>query len=74
MKPRDAKTFKQFLELQSDNHAVVEGWILLNEGSVTLQNQKSGERPTGSVNFSRRAFKALVDWYNRDQKRSPSKR
>ena len=66
-KPRTETTHRQICQLQSDNHTTKEGWILLDGAHVVLAQQRHGEAPTGSVYFSRRAFHALIDWYNRDQ-------
>lgn len=69
MTPRQAKTFKQICQLQTDNKDTKEGWIIIDGGNVSLCNQRRGESATGDVKFSRRAFNALIDWYNRDQRK-----
>jgi len=68
MSPREAKTHSQICRLRSDNADTAEGWIIIEQGDVTLCTQKNGQDATGKVVFSRRAFNALIDWYNRPQK------
>lgn len=67
MRPRDTKTFKQICKLRTDNHDTKDGWIIIDVGEVLLCNQRNGEASTGQVKFSRRAFNALIDWYQREQ-------
>jgi hypothetical protein len=69
MKPRNAKTFKQICSLATDNHYVKSGWIMVDVNRVSLVNQKLGEVSTGEVEFDRRSFNALIDWYSRDQQK-----
>ena len=68
MKPRDAVLNRHIVRLQTDNHDTVEGWILIDGSRIVLQNQKHSEPSTGKVEFTRRSFNRLIDWYNRDQK------
>ena len=67
MSPREAKTFKQIFQLQSDNHAVKAGWIMIDGSVVVLCKQRDGEHAEAMVKLSRREFEALIDWYNRKQ-------
>lgn len=68
MKPRQAMRNKDIIRLQTDNHDCAQGWIIIDGPDVVLSNQKHGCEQTGKVQFSRRAFNTLIDWYNRDQK------
>ena len=70
LSPHEARTMDQQCSLQSDNLSVKAGWILLNStGTVILKNQRDGEQPTGSVEFTRRDFARFANWYLKPQKR-----
>lgn len=68
MTPRQAVRHKDICRLRTDNADTSEGWIIIEDGDVTLCTQRNCENSTGKVTFSRRAFNALIDWYNRPQK------
>lgn len=70
LSPHEARTMDQQCSLLTDNIATKAGWILLNStGTVVLKNQRDGESPTGSVEFSRRDFARFAKWYLTPQKR-----
>ena len=68
MRPYDAKTEREQLDLNSDNHQTKGAWILLGFSQVSICTQKSGESPTGIVKIPRGEFNRLIDWYMKDQK------
>lgn len=68
--PRDAGTHKAQFSLTSDNWNCKGGWILIDGDRVILTRQVSGESPTGQVEFTRRQFNTLIDWYQRPQSTS----
>jgi len=63
LSPRDAKRFHQICQLRTDHKDTKHGWLMVDEGKVTIMNQQDGQSSTGEVTFSRREFNALVDWY-----------
>lgn len=67
LSPHEARTDKQICSLRSDNVDAPEGWMMIDEGVVTLCNQRSGEHSTGTVQFTRRSFKKFADWYLKPQ-------
>lgn len=68
MRPYDAKTEAQQLDLVSDNHQTKSAWILLGFSQVSIATQKVGESATGLVKIPRGEFNRLIDWYMKDQK------
>lgn len=72
--PRDAKTFEQICELQSDGADVPDDfWCSIDEKTLSIYQQKLGERPTQKIVITRKAFNQIVDWYNTGSRR-PAKR
>lgn len=67
LSPRHAVTSKDTCSLNEDNTDTREGWLMIDGGTVILSNQLPGESQTGKVEFSRRAFNSLIDWYNAPQ-------
>ena len=65
--PREAVQFNDICKLQSDNKNIAEGWIIIDGPKVVMATQRAGEELTGKVEFSRRAFNKLIDWYNKPQ-------
>ena len=61
--PVDAKTFKQICELPRDNDSYGNFWWIIDEGTITLSNQKIGEEPTERITLRRHVFEKLVRWY-----------
>lgn len=61
--PREALTTKQVCDLPRDNVQHRNFWMLVDEVSVSVAEQKIGEASTGSVRISRAAFDRFVDWY-----------
>jgi hypothetical protein len=71
MSPHEARTDAEMGALETDNYNTAEGWILLmDHGKVVLYQQRTGEASTGRVEFTRAAFKRMIDWYLRPQDRS----
>jgi hypothetical protein len=75
LSPRNAKTLGQFCSLKRDNFGTRESWILSEENTVTLCNQKKGESNTAQITIKKSHFNKLIDWYNTEQitKKSPRK-
>lgn len=69
MKPRDVKHKRDHDRLKRDYKCVSEGWIMVDgaSGTVTVCKQRVGEHDASMTVLSRRAFNALIDWYNADQ-------
>lgn len=67
LSPRQATTYKQICSLRRDNLSSPNGWIIIDGSAVTLCNQRTGEKSTGQVTFSRKEFHKLIDWYNKPQ-------
>jgi len=67
LSPRKTIRYNDILKLQTENHCVKAGWILLDNNTVIVANQRAGESSTATVKFTRREFNALIDWYNREQ-------
>lgn len=67
LSPRNARTFKRLLALRQDNISTTTHWFLVNERSVSIVAQRSGEHATESVELPRRVFDRFVDWYNAEQ-------
>ena len=74
LSPKNSISFKQIYSLSSDNHDTSEGWICIDESTVTLCSQLQGKTPTGSVTLSRRTFNNLIKWYFKEQKIKPRKK
>jgi len=68
MRPYDAKTERQKLDLSSDNHQTKSAWILVGFTTVSIANQESGQPASGLVKIPHGEFNRLIDWYMRDQK------
>lgn len=63
LKPIEARTLKQMCSLKEDNIATHDWWILLNEGSITICNQASGESAKDSISIPRHIFDKFARWY-----------
>jgi len=72
--PRMARTNRQIRALARDNVSTRDYWILVDEGSVTISKQRSGQTRTEHVTISRAAFDRFVDWYNTGRFRNARKR
>lgn len=68
--PIDAKTFEQICALKRDNIDLQGGdWcFMVEEGMVTLTEQKIGEGPTHQVSIPRKYFDKVVRWYTTGKK------
>ena len=62
--PRTATSNNKICKLKSEGVDFKDSWIVVDEDTVYIYNQKSGEEPTGRVEISRRDFNCFVDWYN----------
>ncbi len=69
MRPRDTKTQKDLLNQKSDNKSTKDYWILDNGNGVTIAHQRNGNKSVWMVRLPKKQFNALIDWYNKDQKR-----
>lgn len=70
MSPHEARTNDEICSLQSDNYSTAEGWLMIDGNRVTICQQRDGERAASMASFSRGAFKRMLDWYLRPQKRT----
>ncbi len=66
LSPRKAKG-DQIIKLNTDNKDTEDYWILLNENHITMTEQRTGEGVKNSIQFERKQFNKLIDWYNREQ-------
>jgi len=66
--PIDAFTEKDRLRLREDNTATENYWLLLNDGHVTLANQKSGQAKAWWAQIPRKEWDKIVKWYIKKQK------
>jgi hypothetical protein len=67
LSPIEAKTFNKICSLKEDNTATKDFWMLLNEDSVTITAQRSGEDVTAQINIPRKDFNKFVKWYTKEQ-------
>lgn len=56
--PKTANTFNKLCKLKRDNLHTSKSWILVEENSVSIRNQKSGEESTGNITLTKKE----MDW------------
>jgi hypothetical protein len=56
------------MKLMTDNFNTKDFWILLNDGHVTIANQKNGETAKYMVQIKRKDFDRMIKWYTTEQK------
>lgn len=61
--PKTAITLEDILSLESDNFSTKEASIILNEGVITIFQQRSGEPAKGCVMLKKADFDKLIEWY-----------
>ncbi len=66
--PIDARNEKDRLRLREDNIATENYWLLLNDGHVTLANQRSGQSKAWWAQIPRKEWDKIVKWYIKKQK------
>lgn len=67
LSPKDCKTNKQVCSQKSDNFDVRGFWIIADEKTVTICQQKRGEPAKDSVTIPKKKFDKLIDWYTTKQ-------
>jgi len=70
LSPKQARSHKAICSLRTDNWGCKDGWIMIDGDKIIMTNQRSGESHTGQVEFTRRQFHTLIDWYQRPQSTS----
>ena len=65
---RDARTEKQLCALHRDNFSHRGFWLLSDGVTVTIAQQKTGERAKAIVSVPRAVFNHLIDAYQKPQK------
>ena len=68
LKPRDAKTLKQVCSLRRDNASRGGFWVLVDETSVTVCKQKSGEPGGPMVTMPRYVWEHFAHFYENPQR------
>ena len=66
--PIDARNEKGRLRLREDNTSTENYWLLLNDGHITLANQRSGENMVWWAQIPRKEWDKIVKWYMKPQK------
>ena len=67
LSPREAKTNTQLCSLKMDNLSYKHFWFLVQEKTVTLAKQTTGEQLEHIVEIPKSLFNKMVDWYNAKQ-------
>jgi len=62
--PREARTFDEIYELPEDNWSGKTHWLMIDQGFVSIVEQRMGEQSTAKIEIPRRTFDAMIDWYN----------
>lgn len=65
--PRNCKTIEDVCNKRRDNFSTEKFWILADESSVTITEQKKGGEPNQSITIPKKDFDKLADWYYREQ-------
>ena len=66
--PIDARNEKGRLRLREDNTSTENYWLLLNDGHITLANQRSGENMVWWAQIPRKEWDKIVKRYMKPQK------
>lgn len=61
--PKTANTTKKVCSLKRDNVTVGHHWCLVDEETVTICRQKSGQNPEAMITISKRDFNRIVKFY-----------
>jgi hypothetical protein len=65
--PKTANTFNQICKLKRDNVSTRNSWMSLagdgNAKHISIYNQKSGEKATGSVTLTKKEFERFIKFY-----------
>lgn len=61
--PKTANTIEKVCTLKRDNIDLGDHWCLVDESTVTICRQKSGESPEASIVLSKRDFNRIVKFY-----------
>lgn len=67
--PREARTYNQICERPRDWKGYGDWSLMISEGVVVLSEQAMGESRAQHIEIPRRAFNALIDWYNHGEGR-----
>lgn len=68
LSPRRANTHNKICCLRTDHKSTEDHWILVEENTVSIANQKSCEKSEGMLTIDKKQFNSIIDWYNRQQK------
>jgi hypothetical protein len=61
--PCESRTTNQLCSLGRDNVSWGDYWLIIDEVSVAMAQQKAGEMPVGSVQMPRHVFERFARWY-----------
>ena len=67
--PMKAKTFNQICDLRTDHAEIGDYCLMIDEGTVHLNEQALGESPTREIQIARDAFDKMIRWYVTGSKR-----
>ena len=68
LSPMKAKSLQDFCKLNRQNFDSGDFWILSNQYTIFVHEQKSGKPSKQNISIPKSRFDKLIKWYLREQK------
>jgi hypothetical protein len=61
--PKTANTFNKVCKLERDVVSTRKSWIIVSDKTISIYNQKTGEKSTGRVILTKKEFERFIKFY-----------